>query len=71
MLAGVPDRRALLAALGLGVATLVCFWGVRENAFVNYDDPLYLTDSPVGYSSLPTPLGGNGVVFSADVELLF
>jgi tetratricopeptide (TPR) repeat protein len=46
MLAGVPDRRALLAALGLGVATLVCFWGVRENAFVNYDDDLYITERP-------------------------
>jgi hypothetical protein len=32
---------------------------------------LRVTDSPVGYSSLPFPLGGNGVVVSTDVELYF
>lgn len=32
---------------------------------------LYLVDSPVGYSSVPFPVGGNGWVFSTDVIVSF
>lgn len=32
---------------------------------------LYLNDSPVGYSSVPFALGGNGVVFHTNLELMF
>jgi hypothetical protein len=32
---------------------------------------LYLDDSPVGYSSVPYALGGDGTVFSTDVMLNF
>jgi hypothetical protein len=32
---------------------------------------LYLVDSPVGYSSVPFPVGGNGWVFTTDVMLSF
>ncbi len=32
---------------------------------------LYLVDSPVGYSSVPFLLGGNGWVYSVDAELAF
>ena len=42
----MPDRRILLAGLGLAVVTVACFAGVLENDFVNYDDDLYVTDRP-------------------------
>jgi len=32
---------------------------------------LYLNDSPVGYSSVPFAVGGNGVVFHTNLELMF
>lgn len=32
---------------------------------------LYLVDSPVGYNSVPFPVGGNGWVFTTDVVLSF
>jgi hypothetical protein len=32
---------------------------------------LYLDDSPVGYSSVPFAVGGNGWVFSTDVIVAF
>jgi hypothetical protein len=32
---------------------------------------LYLNNSPVGYTSVPFPLGGNGPVFHSNVELAF
>jgi hypothetical protein len=32
---------------------------------------LYLNDSPVGYSSVPFALGGNGMVLHTNVELMF
>lgn len=32
---------------------------------------LYLKDSPVGYSSVPFALGGNGLVFHTNLELMF
>jgi hypothetical protein len=32
---------------------------------------LYLDDSPVGYSSVPFALGGNGTVWSTDLMLAF
>ncbi len=42
----MPERRVLLAGLGLALATLACFAGTLDNAFVNYDDDLYITDRP-------------------------
>ncbi len=42
----MPERRILLAGLGLALATVACFAGVLENDFVNYDDDLYVTDRP-------------------------
>ena len=32
---------------------------------------LYLKNSPVGYSSVPFAVGGNGTVFHANLELVF
>ncbi len=32
---------------------------------------LYLNDSPVGYSSVPFVLGGNGLIFHTNLELMF
>ncbi|HEX7079541.1 MAG TPA: hypothetical protein VF329_00815, partial [Gammaproteobacteria bacterium] len=32
---------------------------------------LYLKDSPVGYSSVPFAVGGNGTVFQANLEARF
>jgi tetratricopeptide (TPR) repeat protein len=37
-------RRGTWMALGLAAATLVFYAGVLDNAFVNYDDDLYITD---------------------------
>ncbi|MBN2309867.1 MAG: tetratricopeptide repeat protein [Candidatus Hydrogenedentes bacterium] len=32
-------------AVGLALATLAVFWGVGANGFVNYDDPVYVTEN--------------------------
>ena len=32
---------------------------------------LYLYDSPVGYTSVPFTVGGNGTVFNTNLELAF
>jgi tetratricopeptide (TPR) repeat protein len=41
---GTPDRKwTMLLGLGLVVATLVVYWPVRQHAFINYDDPDYVT----------------------------
>jgi len=34
-------------------------------------EALYLRNSPVGYSSIPATVGGNGVVFHTNVEMMF
>ncbi len=42
-----PKRRHILfIGLGLVIFTLAAFWGVQKNGFINYDDPLYVTDNP-------------------------
>jgi len=46
MLPRMPDRRVLFTGLGLALATVVCFAGTLDNAFVNYDDDLYITERP-------------------------
>ncbi len=40
----VSRTRPLLVALALAAATCVFYAGVLDNAFVNYDDDLYITD---------------------------
>ena len=37
--------RSYLLAVGLAVATLFAFWPVLSNGFINYDDPIYVTDN--------------------------
>ncbi len=44
--------------------------GFRRNFRVN-GEVIYMRNSPVGYSSIPYLLGGNGPVFSLTVELFF
>jgi len=38
-------RRALVAA-GLAALTLAVFWSTRQNAWLNYDDDVYITSNP-------------------------
>jgi protein O-mannosyl-transferase len=38
--------RTLLVGSLLAAATLAAFWPVSQNAFINYDDPLYVTRNP-------------------------
>ena len=44
---------------------------VGERLFRVNTEMLYLNDSPVGYSSVPFVVGGNGWVFNTNVELYF
>jgi tetratricopeptide (TPR) repeat protein len=41
----VARRRALVAA-GLAALTLAVFWSTRQNAWLNYDDDIYITSNP-------------------------
>ena len=43
-------------ALGLALITLALYWPVRQHAFINYDDPLYVTENPHVQEGL-TPAG--------------
>ena len=42
----------------------------RANLRIN-GQALYLSRSPVGYLSVPYPLGGNGFVYTLDTEVYF
>lgn len=47
-------------------------WFPYRNRIVRVNGQvLYLNDSPVGYTSVPFPLGGNGTVWSTDIMLAF
>jgi hypothetical protein len=53
-------------ALGLN------WFPLRDNSRVRINSEfLYLNDSPVGYSSVPFAVGGNGMVFNSNIELSF
>ena len=44
---GSPKKRqTVLVSMLLCAVTLVAFWPVRLNDFVNYDDPAYVTENP-------------------------
>ena len=49
----------------------VNWYPTREQLFRINAELLYLKDSPVGYSSVPFVVGGNGVVFHTNVEVVF
>jgi len=44
--------RSYLLAVGLAVATLIAFWPILSNGFINYDDPIYVTDNTFVQSGL-------------------
>jgi tetratricopeptide (TPR) repeat protein len=39
-------RRRALVATGLAALTLVVFWSMRQHAWLNYDDDIYITSNP-------------------------
>ena len=41
-----PRLLVWLLAVSLALATLVLYWPATSHDFVNYDDPLYVTDNP-------------------------
>lgn len=41
-----PRKRNIIIALLLVVITFGVYWNVRDNGFVNIDDPQYVTDNP-------------------------
>ena len=53
------------AAVGLN------WYPTKDQLFRINAELLYLKDSPVGYSSVPFVVGGNGAVFHTNVELVF
>lgn len=38
--------KEVLASLALGFIVLACYWPAGQYGFVNYDDPLYITENP-------------------------
>ena len=52
-------------ALGLN------WYPLEQQLFRVNTELLYLYNSPVGYSSVPFQLGGNGTVFNANIEVVF
>ncbi len=44
---------------------------LKEKTFRVNNQLLYLKNSPVGYLSVPFPLGGKGFVYNMDIELIF
>lgn len=47
-------------------------WFPYKNKVLRWNtEALYLFRSPVGYTSVPFPLGGKGMVFDTTVELAF
>lgn len=48
------------------------WWPLRDNRKLRVNaELLYLYDSPVGYTSVPFTVGGNGTVFNTNLELVF
>src|SRR5262249_23760231 len=41
----IRGNATYLVALGLSVATLAVYWDVVGHPFINYDDPIYVTDN--------------------------
>src|SRR6266705_2525670 len=40
------ERPAVIVSLLLGMLIMVCFWPVTHHAFINFDDPDYITQNP-------------------------
>ena len=53
------------------VAVGVNWFPRQERLFRVNCELLHLDESPVGYASVPFPVGGKGLVFNANVELSF
>ena len=49
----------------------VNYYPVKERGFRVNAEWLHLNKSPVGYTAVPYPVGGNGDVFHVNVELNF
>lgn len=47
------------------------WWPYRQRGLRFNSEAIYLNKSPVGYNSVPYPLGGNGWVFVTNAELAF
>ncbi|MBW1684428.1 MAG: hypothetical protein JRS35_05125 [Deltaproteobacteria bacterium] len=45
MALALRQRRALVA-VGLAALTMAVFWSMRQNAWLNYDDDIYITSNP-------------------------
>jgi len=42
-----PSRWTIIAVSGaVGIATLIAFWGIWQNDFINFDDNEYITENP-------------------------
>ena len=41
----LKNKQILLICLFLTVAALIAFWQVNQCDFINYDDPLYVTEN--------------------------
>lgn len=39
--------KVLLVCASLTAGTILAFWGVKDAGFVNYDDPMYITENPI------------------------
>ncbi len=51
----LASRRTGLVCLLLAGVTLAIYWPVRRHAFINYDDPLYITENPHVQAGLTRP----------------
>src|ERR1700688_2754017 len=40
-----PERRTLVLSLALVLLTVLVYWGIGNNAFINFDDNQYITDN--------------------------
>ena len=71
--AGLPGRLKNLRRYGdPSDLSIGLNWFPYRNRILRVNSQLlYLNDSPVGYSSVPYALGGNGTVWSTDVVLNF
>ena len=49
----------------------VNWYPFRERLLRVNSELLYMKDSPIGYSSIPYQVGGNGLVFNANLEMKF
>jgi tetratricopeptide (TPR) repeat protein len=53
-------KMPIVIALSLVALTLVTYWGVRQNEFVNYDDGTYITENPIVQQGLT----GDGIAWA-------